>query len=226
MTIIIHGDDIVASRNYLNKLISEFESKGLSILKFAADELTEEKVTLDLQPHSLFGDTHALVIEGLFSRRDSQAKKKIIALLAPSTTAVVIWEGKSIKKTDLNLFPTSQIQEFKQKTSIFEFLDSIGNSTSSVKAFHVAMRQEPVEKLIASINSRLHALLVAKLAPENLEAQGFYRTKLLSQAGKLSLEKIAGLISDFTQADYAHKTGNNIAPLDTSIDLILSNNQI
>ncbi len=225
MLTIIHGDDPVASRSYLNTLLETFKKKNFQINRLDGASLTVEALTLAIQPQTLFGGDTLLVIDGLFGRRESSEKKDLLKLLSSQEEDIVLWEGKIVKKTDISLFPKANQQQFNLKPTIFAFLDSIGGPKEiAVRSFQEALRNDPAEKILASLASRLHLLLLAAGAPQLLPAQGFYRTKILSQAKGIGSNQLRNLIEKFVLMDYNLKTGNTLLDGQAALDLYLSEN--
>jgi hypothetical protein len=220
---IIHGSDSIASRNYLNTFLEEGRKANKTVISYLGADVTADKLVLDLEPQSLFGDEKLVVIENIFSRRESQEKKVVLSILQSGSGDIVLWESKAIKKADQSVFPKAQIIQLDLKPTIFNFLDSVGKPLSILMpAFHTALAQDPSERLIISLAGRLKLLLIAREDPDNLPADGFYKTKLLSQSKLITPQKLAWAIRALHQIDLDQKTGNSTATLETSLDLFLA----
>lgn len=224
MLTIIHGSDVAASRNFLNSQIETFRSAGSVTIRSDGTGLTSESLNLDLQPTALFDQERVIIIENLFARRESAEKKAIINILnANSLPQVIIWEGKGLRASDLANFSQKETKEFNLKPTVFAFLDSLGQSPAGVLAsFHLAMQQDPPEKLMASLGSRLKLLLIAKVDEANLSAQGFYRSKILTQSRSLTTSQLKGAFSHLLELDYLQKTGQSSQSLSGALDLFLT----
>lgn len=218
MITLIHGDDAAASRSELYKLIDKDDPTFLT-----ADDLTPDKLILLLEPQNLLGETKTIVIEGLISRRESREKKELINQLkhASDGTKIVLWEGKKLRKTEIDQLG-AQVLEFNLKPVVFAFLDAVGDKKRSVEYCHEALKQEPVEKLSASLASRLHLLLMSLTEPNNLPGQGFYKQKLLSQGRKIGISRVTNGIKLFVEADYLIKSGKTFHSQEGLLDIYLT----
>ena len=220
MLTLIHGTDTITSRDYLNELIT----KEKNLVRHDGAKLTPEQLTLDLQPTTLLGSNNLLLIENLFSRKDLTGKKALLNLLnANRDIDVVLWEGKPVAKTDLALLPKAQAKEFILRPRVFAFLDSLGKPAPAVlTAFHQALEQDPVEKLMATLATRLRQLLIAQVDPDHLSAQGFYRSKLIGQSHQFSKVKLEKLLRQLLSLDFAQKTGQTTLPPQAQLELLLT----
>ena len=92
--IILHGDNVVLSRNKLVDLIESFQGETL---RYTGESLTLSELKQALESLSLFGLEKLVVIENLFSRRPSQEKENVLKYLKnePSKN-LIIWERKKI----------------------------------------------------------------------------------------------------------------------------------
>jgi DNA polymerase III, delta subunit. len=73
---LLHGDNQLESRNELNRLISGAESKEL--IRLDGEKTSLNEIVQALESSSLFGMEKLVIIENLFSRRQSKEKKEII----------------------------------------------------------------------------------------------------------------------------------------------------
>lgn len=139
---VLHGDNQVASRQKLLDL-----KKDKSVLEFFGADLTVDKLHSVLNTKSLFGPAHTVVIESLFSQRNSALKKDLVSyLLNHLISDVIIWEGKDVS-TQVKDF--SQVQKFDLPKHIFTFLDS-----PSLSTLHLALSTTEPEVVFASLVTR------------------------------------------------------------------------
>ena len=73
--IVIHGDNLVASRNRLVELIDQAKSQSQEIVQLNGDKITSTELLQALESQSLFGTDRLVVIERLFSRVKSKRKR-------------------------------------------------------------------------------------------------------------------------------------------------------
>ena len=120
MKYVLHGDDAVASRNFMSTLVGEtiptmIEGKTVTLL-----EVQEQAVS-----NSLFGDEKIVIIENLLSK--NPRKKEIAKFLdgLNSSDTIILWEDKKIPKTTTNMLKSFNVQDFLLPTYYFQFLDSL-----------------------------------------------------------------------------------------------------
>ncbi len=228
MKLLIHGSDIVESRNFLNSELERHRKKGLEIYRLDGSSVSPNELTQILESKTLFLQSQVVVIDSLLGRRESGEKKKLLSLVeADSTSELILWEEKAIKVAELVKLHSFKPTEFKLSSQIFQFLDSLGTSPgTSLQLFHLVLRAEPAEKLLSSLCSRLHLLLMAKVDPDSLKIQGFYRSKIITQASRIKVEDIQKKIREFLDIEYGLKSGQSTTPLETTLELHFSRNLI
>jgi hypothetical protein len=147
MLIILHGDNIVASRAELIRL--KEAAKDKEIRDINGKNLDEASLRQAVESSSLFGDTLCIVIEQLFSNLGR--KEKLIKLYASiimdasKINEIILWEPKELGKTAISLFPSTSIKLFKLPAVIFEFLDALRpqNQRNLLTIFDALVKTEP-----------------------------------------------------------------------------------
>ncbi len=121
MITLLHGENIIASRNELNKIKGEFKGE---IINLDGSVLTETNFIQATQSNSMFGDARLVIIENI-PKFD----------LPETTTEVVIWVGKKVTppKNVTNL-------EFKTPASIFKFTNNM-----TVANFREALKDNDIQ---------------------------------------------------------------------------------
>ena len=227
MITIIHGDDIVRSRDMLTRLKKQFPQHELFQLTGENASLTD--IVQVFESQSLFAKKKLLILEGFIETKD----KKLVALVLNHLKKhldhdVVFWEPKAIKQELLSLFPkNATIHFYKQEQLIFQFLDSIrpGNASQMLSLLHRVLQRENPELVFYMLVRQFRLLLgvsttsaisdVKRLAP-------WQRSKLERQARELSLGQVKMLYQKLFQLEREAKTGTNALPLAASLDLFLS----
>lgn len=136
LAIIIHGDNILKSRNCLNTYLDEFKKSNLRCIRYDAQTTEVKDLQEALYTRSLFGEQTALILEGLHSLPTSAKKKSLIQVILDfmnqesieiksnrkqsihiettvPETRIVLWEKRSLTKTMLKPFE----QVTKNKTT-------------------------------------------------------------------------------------------------------------
>ena len=144
--LIIHGDNQVASRDFLHS-----SKVGKQILEFFGNSLTIDQINQALNTQSLFGQIYTVAIEGLFRERQSSAKKDLLAYLAKNQSAdIIIWESKDVT-SQLKDFDPKLIRKFDLPKHIFKFLDD-----PTISHLHLALSTTLPEIVFASLVTRAH----------------------------------------------------------------------
>lgn len=150
MITVIHGDNFVVSRQFLNDSAKDF-------IRLESTELTPESLTQNLESASLFGSDRGVVINHLpkdnFLKILSQNKDK----------TVVIWEKKSLTATVCKKLIQLgfTLKEFKLTKTLFKFLNSM-----SLADFHTTIKQEPVELVFYMLHRRVSQMLSQNATPK------------------------------------------------------------
>ena len=121
--LILHGDNLVASRQLLVEKIKLFKTKNAEVVKLDGKKTNLTQIQQALESQSLFGSERIVIIEGLLSSPVGKGKSKLVDYLKYGDFPnLILWEGKKIDR--LTSFKTAQIQVFKLPSTIFKFLDS------------------------------------------------------------------------------------------------------
>lgn len=227
MKIILHGDNIVASRQKLTELIQKVNKIGAKeVIKLDGKTLSETQLRQALEAKSLFGADKLVVIEKLLSRQRSKEKNKLVEILAPSSSQIILWEAKSITKTALNKLKDYQALAFKTPVAIFKFLDSLkpGNSQQSLTQLHSQLSSEAPELIFYMLSRRVADLIIAQdqNASTLLKTAPWQKSRLSSQSRNFSTNQLLKLHQNLLFMDESIKTGSNLLPLNSQLDLLLA----
>ncbi len=227
MIIIIHGDDIAASRKY-------FQEQKENIREFVV--LDTEAVLSDfaqnLSGSALFNDTKTIFIENFFSKAgklDTNAKEIIEFVNQHEKDAkLFFWERKEISKRTLSLFKNALVKTFKIPQAIFLFLDSLKPSIGirAIDLFHQALRASEPEILLFMLVRQFRFLIAvsnkSKASIEELSRLAPWQEgKFKRQASYFSKEKLKDIYEKLYKIDLAQKTGTSSLSLIQSIDFFL-----
>ena len=229
MKLIIHGDNIVASRNHLTESTAKLEQAGAQeIVRLDGEKLTEADLRQAIESQSLFGNQKAVVIEGLLSRRRSKEKDKLINIIAesPAKTSILFWDKKEVTKPNLNKLKDYTAQLFKTPASIFKFLDDLKprNTQVTLSTLHNGLMSQPPELIFYMLSRRISDLIVASdpKADSLLLGAPWQKGKLKSQARNFSIKQLLSLHSQLLNIDQSIKTGKNLLPLSSQLDLLVT----
>lgn len=226
MKLVLHGDNTTASRQRLREIINQHKSQGIKdIISLDGEKITTTDLHQALESTSLFGSTKLVVIEKLFSRPKSKEKDILVNLFKEdnSNNSVILWENKEITKTHLNKLKQFTSELFKTPAVIFQFLDALrpNNTKNLIDLLHRSSQTEAIELVFYLLCRRVSDLIVALDKPDLLVQAPWLKGKLISQAKTFSLSNLLSLHQQLLDLDISQKTGTNILPLASELDLLL-----
>lgn len=197
--VIIHGENQVASRTFL-----------LGIKKNETS-LDGESLTLaDLQQHlgssNLFGESNGVLVEGFFSRRPSNEKKKIVEYLEKNPKEqIIFWDGKDLGMQVKNF----ETKKFDLPKTIFKYLDSL-----SIADLQQTLENTPAELVFSLLIGQVRKMLMAQ---EGVGALPSWQLgKLKSQSVKYDVLKLHRQLLDI---DYKNKTSGSSMDLGSALEV-------
>lgn len=228
MITIIHGDDIVLSRKYLQ------EQKQDSLNPYVFDGTVDlQSIIQASQGTNLFSTEKKIFIENFFSKNKTNTSetKSIINYINKNTASLelFLWEPNVLQKRLMSLFINPSIKTFKIPQSIFLFLDSLKPDSykNTINLFHKALQSTP-EEIILFMLQRQFRLLIAisdekskDSIDEVLRLAPWQKSKLEKQAKLFSSDNLLTIYKKLYQIDLAQKTGSLPYSLICSIDFLL-----
>lgn len=228
--LILHGANIVASRQALTEQKECARQKGTELVMYSGKNLDLTKLKQALESASLFGGDRLVIIESFFSLAKSRLKENILFYLkeADFLTALIIWEGKQIDGRMLrSLASKAKIHTFKLSAVIFKLLDSLqpNQPQISLNYLHQTLETEPPELVFYMLAQRTRHLLIAKdLGKKGLSGFApWQQGRYLSQAEKFSQDRLRQLHRELLALDWRQKTGQANFPLASALDLLIIN---
>lgn len=229
MNDLIHGDNIVLSRQKLNQLIEQSRTKGVAeVIKLDGKKLAETQLKHALETKSFFGAEKLVVIEGLLSRVLSKEKNILVEILGSDSqqTPVILWDAKEITKTWLNKLENFNAQLFKTPASIFKFLDSLkpGNAKISLTLIQHSNKENAPELVFYMLSRRVSDLIIANdpKSTSLLKGAPWQKSRLISQSKNFSSQGLLSFHQDLLSIDESIKTGSALLPLSSQLDLLLA----
>lgn len=225
--IILHGENIVQSRERLTQIISDWKTKNATVTRLDAKSLEPAQLAEFLQSQTLFGETQVLIIEELHSLPPSQRKDSLIKLLSQSPKEeIVLWEKRGLTATMLKKFPRAQVTEFKLTNALFKWLDTLNGEK---KPAQITSMIQLLDKALMSDGDSLCFLMLVRhvrlLLQMKENAVGgmppFMIGKLKKQAGTFSTEQLLRLHHKLLELDIAQKTSQSRLGLARELELLL-----
>jgi DNA polymerase III delta subunit len=225
--LILHGENLVASRKRLKEEIDNFKLKFKGeVVRFAGNQLDLTQIKQAVESSSLFGQNRLIVIENLFSSPPSTEKQKIIDYLKQTSPKnLLIWERKKIDNRVLIPFKAREIK-FDLTPIIFRFLDSLApnNQKLSLSLLHQCLVLNTPEMVFYMLGRQIRLLIIAADLGENglIEIPQWRQNKLISQAKKFGLTRLLQLYRQLLKIDWQQKTGQTPFDLTSQLDLFIA----
>lgn len=219
MITIIHGDDIVSSRNYF----LEIKQKGG--ISFDGKSLNFQDLTQSAKGGDLFSEVKNIFIEDFLGSKKSIAEaEKIIELIKKDTTKInfYFWDGQELSKSSLSQFPNAQIKLFKIPQNIFTFVDGIRpNRPENVKDFHKVLESSDPEAVFYMIIRQFRLLLgLESSIDETKRLLPWQIQKLQKQSKLFTTEQLKEIYRKLFEIDLGYKSGG-VTNLTRAIDIFL-----
>lgn len=230
MITIIHGDDIVSSRNYLQ----EEKRKHKDSVSFEGKKVTITDLAQNIQGSGLFSDTKTIFIESFLTgvKKTSKDVKEVIDFIIKNhkSSEIFLWEPKEISKRELFIFKDAVAKNFKLPQNIFIFLDSLkpNNFKNTISLFHKTIEAGVKEELIFFMIQRQVRILLAltdndseNTIDELLRLAPWQKGKLERQASLFSQEQLKRIYNNLYKIESGLKTGKLNLTLIQAIDFFL-----
>lgn len=237
MITIIHGDDVVSSRDYLR----EEKQKHKESIFFEGKKITLTDLVQNIQGSGLFSDTKTIFIENFLTgvKKTSKDAKEIIDFIINNhkSSNIFLWEPKEFSKRELFAFKNAVAKNFKLPQNIFIFLDNIkpGNPKNHISLFHKTLKAGVKEELIFFMIQRQFRLLLSLCHPERSEGSQndngtidelirlapWQKGKLERQANLFTQTQLKRIYNNLYKIDYGLKTGRLNLTLSQAIDFLL-----
>jgi hypothetical protein len=225
MITIIHGDDIVSSRNFYYEL----KQRLPNVVYINGENIIYNDFFQATQNESLFGNEH-IFIENFFSKNKSEDFKKIIEYINRNKNLnIVFFENTKLSKNSLSLIKNAELKLFSIPEKMFFFLDNLkpGNSKTLLKLFNDLKKQASDEFIYFMIVRQFRLLLAVsgfdKTTIDEVKKLALWQTgKLKAQAKLFGIEKLKLIYSKLYEIDSAQKSGKLATTLTQAIDFLLA----
>ncbi len=223
--IIIHGDNIVQSRDKLVNLLDNKKTNSqIQVKRIQAKKLELALLEESLQSQNFFDNPKLLVIEELHSLPKSQKKKNLIQALANSSENIILWEKRKLTKTMLKKFPKAQIYKYELTNYLFKWLDSINpqkNIKSQLDLFTKALEENGEWSCFSLLCWKIRMLIQAK--ENQLKTAPFLKKKAQQQSKLFTMNQLLRIHTLLLKWDLKLKQSNNIFSLEQSISWLIMN---
>lgn len=195
MIYLLHGDNLLASRNFLLKLKKDYpEVKNLNV-----KNLSELRELASF--NSLFAPKELIIIEGY--KEDLLEKIKEIG----SKSDIAVWVDKKIK----NIPPYVKALEFKEtyKGNVFKLADFVAEKNLARALLlleELASEKTPFEIIVATLVRQFNFLLIY-LDEKTFAGPDFAKEKIKKYSQNWQLEEVMGALKNLLILDQKLKIG-------------------
>lgn len=223
--ILIHGENLVQSREKLDQLIQKLPPSS-QVIKLEGKGLTLNQLHQHLRSTGLFAEQKTLIIFGLLSLPQSNLKKKLIQALKDFVdTPVIFYEEKNVHASTIKSLKLSPVYQFKPDVLIFKFLDNFSprHSTQALQYLdQLRNSNQSLDMVFALLAMRIRQLIQAT-SPQKLKTSPWQKQRLVNQSQLFTTHQLISIHQQLYNIDLKHKTGINPPDLYTQLNqLILS----
>lgn len=224
MITLLHGDDILASRNALTSL--KLESKDREIRELNGNGLDPTSLTQSLESGGLFGTEILIVLENLLTKSGKKGKTTddLLDVLVRNerNTKVILWEGKEITPTVIKRLGSQvDIRLFKTPKVIFQLLDGLRphGGVTLLPLLQQTLAKDAAELFFSMLVKRIRQIIMLRdgVIPEGL--QGWQATRLTSQSKLFTIDELLSMEKRLFEIDVSIKTGASPFPLAQQLEL-------
>ncbi len=225
-TIVLHGEDVVSSRQELEKIKQKTDKQGYSAVHLEGRDFQPQNLVVGLEP-DLFVEKKLVILDS-FEKLTNQEKKQAIQIIQQNAgqNRLVIWSAKKINKRLLNKLPDPEVRRFKPKAIIFKFLDSLHpkKKTKSLRLLNKLLAEESSGLVFYMLTQRVENLIIAHSGHTNLinHRAGWQRKRLVQQARPFSQQQLKKLLAELIRLDYYHKTGRLNYSFEFGLELLIA----
>ncbi len=197
MRYVIHGEDLISSRNCLSSLKKRYSN----VVNLDGGKLSVRDLDEAISNSTLFTGKSVVVIENY------PLPEKIPSL--DSLSDLVFWWSRNL----LNVPKADKVFHFKSQSAfgIFRFADSIGQkqAKSALPLLNKLLEERAsAEKIIAMLTRQLKMIAqVLDGSADKVSKSQFVQKKLVSQAARWDFKKIQEGLSALFQTDLKIKQG-------------------
>lgn len=222
MITLLHGEDIVLSRNYLLETKAKFSGE---IIFLDGKTVEFDKLKQAVESTPLFTETRLIIIENLFGRTVKTQLKNILTYLNQfqKNSQILLWENKEVKKSSLGTISANwQVQLYNFPKLLFKFLEEIypDNFSKNLSLLKELRKIYTAEFLFLMISRQIKYLI---LASDNALSgmPSWMRYKYVKQAKYFSKERLLKLYKRLLIMDINQKTGSASYEIAKELDLLL-----
>ena len=219
---ILHGTHEVHAHQALVVELQQATAQGHDLERIQAKQCSQANLELLLGEQSLFLKRKLLIIEELHSLPRSANKQALIEYLqAHQDDTIILWERKDLTASELKKFPRAQIVHFPMSSTLFTWLDCLGDKQVRQQALsHLAqaIKHDGAGFCFVMLARQTRLLLLAKDGGP-VAGPPFVQAKLHKQAKRFLLNELLLLHQHLLEFDQQNKTSSTALTLEQQLDL-------
>ena len=224
MIILLHGDNMTASRDVLTSL--KLESKDREVRQLDGNRLDATTLTQALESVGLFGTEILIVLENLFTKSAKKGKTidELVNVLVKNekSARVILWEGKEVTPAMIKRLGSHvDARLFKTPKVIFQLLDGLRphGGVALLPLLGQTLQTDAAELFFAMLVKRIRQLTMLRdgVTPDGL--QGWQAGRLTSQSKLFTIDKLLSMEKALLLIDVSIKTGTSPFPLAQQLEL-------
>jgi hypothetical protein len=226
MLTIVHGENLIKSREKLFELKQLAQGSGQQLNTLLAKKINPQKLEESLLAKDLFGQEQCLIIEQLHSLAHSKKRTAYIESIqkASQFLNIVLWEKKSLSKSNLKKFPQAKIFLYPMGKALWQLVDQLSPNPSTKKGLLLllqqAIEQDSAEFCLSMISKRISDLIAIKVDTQ-VKMHPFVKNKLEKQKGNITLKQLLNFHQELYKLDHKLKHSHNLLSLASELDLLL-----
>ena len=215
MIYILHGENTEDSGKYLKSLLLKYKD----IPKVWLGEKDQLEIFSQIvYAEELFETDRVIICQNWLASK--KVKLNSLSEIPQNRTVIFLEETKFALGQSAGTRPDIQIKEFKPKSTIFWFLDSLSPDFSKSVRYLPQIESDKKNLLIWNLLFRVSLLITAKFQVGREKSRDFFERniqdwqwdKIQSQADLFSLNKLVGLYRGLLRLDYTIK--NSLSSMD------------
>jgi len=215
MIYILHGENTEDSGKYLKSLLLKYKD----IPKVWLGEKDQLEIFSQIvYAEELFETNRVVICQNWLASK--KVKLNSLSEIPQNRTVIFLEETKFALRHSAGARPDIQIKEFKPKSTIFWFLDSLSPDFSKSVRYLPQIESDKKNLLVWNLLFRVSLLITAKFQVGREKSRDFFERniqdwqwdKIQSQADLFSLNKLVGLYRGLLRLDYTIK--NSLSSMD------------
>lgn len=222
MLTIICGEDIVASRNYLNELKNRYKLNGYDLKIIVPSELDKILLWMADSP-GLFSEKKFFICERLnkFIRKgDEKLLTTLKEISKLKNVNLIIWED--ISNWELKLKKIGMVKEFKPSQTIFKLQDSLcpGNKINFINFLNSLSGSVDENFIFIMLVRLVRNLIIIKEGFHPNKMQSWQLGKLQSQVRSWKTKNLINYYEALFKIEIGLKSGTNPYSIKDSLTIL------